>query len=240
MNSAAQSTLLAIKECLHSFTDATTVWIVNKMTRAQTLQRSTTGPKTVEECEEEIKKSFLVELECDQLANVVSIPNDATDNEIKKVADQLYNIIVKSGTVDLRNVKTWSERLLFYQRVVNRTISQDEAREQKKMELNSRRDQLETDIQWHMDRSFGCSIASAAIGWVQMANALTGLDLGLAPTVVDSKTRIAVLQAKLNKVENELIDFNNRVDTMGSVIAVEDAQKALNRMNAINTVHFQS
>lgn len=240
MNSAAECALLAIKECLHSFTDATTTWIVNKMPRAQTLQRNTTGPKTVGECAEEMKRAFLVTLECDQLANVVSIPNDATEDEVKKVADQLYNIIIESETVDTRNVKTWSEKISFYQRVVNGTISPSEAREQKRMELNSRRDQLETDIQWHKNRSFNCSIASAAIGWIQMANTLTGLDLGLAPTVVDSKTRINVLQVKLSKVENELTEFNTHVNTRDSVIAVEDARKLLDRMSVINLTHFQS
>lgn len=147
--------ILALKQCLQRFDDATTALIINKVPRLTTLKRNKAGPQTIEECVNECKKSICKELEIDDLANVVSIPNDADDDELKIIAEQMWYYATKSNEINKTCLSTWSERLAHYTRIRDGKMSVSEGVQSAVNALEQQRIRCEIDIAYQQDKLNG-------------------------------------------------------------------------------------
>jgi hypothetical protein len=167
--------------------------------------------------------------EDNKLANVVSIENDPTNDELRKSAQKIHSMVLKSSKIDKTNLKTWAERLKHYQDVTTGKISADNAVAWRQNELQSRINKLESNIQWHRNRIHGLTIAVASTILVPIFGQLAAAGITIA--VADSEEKLNHLVPALDRLQSESKQLNyQRSDT---VRETKLAQEELNHMKSI-------
>lgn len=228
MSPAETNYLLALKICLQSFNDATTVLILNKMPRANTLKRNQTGPKTIEECENEVKQRIFKELECNKLANVVSIPNDADDDELKITAEEIWYMAIKSDEINKRMLKTWTEHLAFYHGVVDGKVSARDSFNYRQAVLIEQRSKNEADIRYYQDRIHDAGPTCCDTWWNRTFNT-KWRNAGI--NVNNWNADIARHRQEISEINKKLDGMNN--EPKPTEYEIDDAKNQLTKMQNI-------
>jgi GTP-binding protein EngB required for normal cell division len=222
--------LIAMKECLARFNDATTILIVNKATPEEQLRENTGGPQSIEALTAQMKSEVFKALNCSHLANVVAIPFLANTDTWKLAVERIWNMIRVSGEVNKKDLKTWTETLAFYKGIVDGKISVDEHLKWRISQLNTQKEGLESDIQYNQKRIDKIvNVEIPATIWLPIAGPLTAMVLSLERDNCEKKIRQCESEKK--QIVNELSLLNGqKVNAQAELL---QATKKLNYMNGI-------
>jgi len=225
MSTGLKNSLNVLRECLDGFDDGSTALFINKAPSDETLSEDT-QPRSQEDVLNEARNLIEKELNY-KFANFLFIPK-STD-AIRRVTETMLQVISQSTQIDSSKLKTWTERIQYYENITKDSVDTLSAFENRCKELETKKIRLLNDRKWHSDRIAGCIMGSIATCWIPYVN--LGVGLGAGAVTLFSKSRIEDIDKEIGAIDNEL----ERLQISGANKA-EEVKFATEKLNYMRNI----